>query len=148
MKPIIRRSLAVLITLLAVQLGLSSFSSKKGGEGFEVYLNDKLLFQHYGTGLNTVSTVQLDRMSASDELKVKYRHCSEVGKGRALLIKDAQNNVLKEWHFKDVSSSDAVMTCSMKDILQLQSNKSKLGLYYVSNELKQGRLLVNFEPAG
>ena len=136
------------IGLLVMTVLLTSFSSKKGGEGFEIYLNSKLILQQFGNQMNTIKSIQLDNRFPDGQLVIKYHHCGQVGKNRAITIRDEQNKILKEWKFANVSAaglaiSDAAMVCKVKDILSLQkSNPGKLGLYYSSNELPKGRLLA------
>ena len=130
--------------LSAFVLILSSFSLKPGGDSFEIYLNNKLIMQQYGSQMDAVKNLQLDQHLATDELLVKYHHCGKVGKERVIIIKDEQNNILKEWHFPNVSSADAGMNCSVKDILILKKgNIRQVKLYYASAELPKGRLLAS-----
>jgi hypothetical protein len=127
---------------------LLSFSTKWGGEGFEIYLNNKLVLQQFGNQLNSIQTIQLDPGSADSRLSVKYFHCGRVGTNRSITIRDGQNRILKEWKFADVSTTavsitDPSMTCKVSDILGLKkSNPGKLNLYYSSKELPKGRILA------
>lgn len=123
---------------------LFSFSPRPGGEGFEIYLNNKVVLQQYGNEMNTVKSLQLNQSSANDQLTIKYHHCGRIGKNRVVTIRDGQNKVLKEWRFEDVSVPVAGMTCNVKDIFNL--NKGMTGtikLYYSSSELPNGRLLAS-----
>ena len=123
---------------------LFSFSTGAGGEGFEIYLNNKLVVQQYGSNMNTVKTLKLDQATDNDELSIRYHHCGRVGKSRTITIKDGQDKVLKQWKFNDVSDAAASMSCKVKDILGLRSGKDNtLKLYYSSSELPKGRLLTS-----
>jgi len=123
---------------------LFSFSAGMGGEGFEIYLNNKLVLQQYGSDMNTVKTLKLDQAADNDELSIRYHHCGRVGKSRTITIKDGQDKVLKQWKFNDVSDASASMSCKVKDILGLRSGKhNTLKLYYSSSELPKGRLLTS-----
>jgi len=51
------KNLAALILCTA----LFSFSSGSGGEGFEIYLNNKVVLQQFGNNMNTVKTLKLDQ---------------------------------------------------------------------------------------
>jgi len=115
-----------------------------GGEGFEVYLNNKLILQQYGKEMNTVKTVQLDQSASNGELAIRYYHCGQPGKSRVVTIKDEQNVVLKEWKFGDAKDASAKVCCNVKDILALPKIKAgkKVNLYYSSAELPNGRLLA------
>ena len=130
--------------LLAVATVLFSFSEKAGGEGFEILLNNKVVLQQFGKDLNVIKTLRLDQSNANDELSIRYHHCGQVGKNRVVTIKDANDKVLKQWKFSDVSRSAASMTCKVKDILALQQGKDKtIKLFYSSSELPQGRQLAS-----
>ena len=138
--------LFLLITLSSV---LFSFTLKTantvfGGEGFEVYLNNKLILQQYGKNMETVKSIQLDQSASNGELAVRYYHCGQPGKGRVITIKDEQNVVLKEWKFGDAKDASAKISCSVKDILALPKIKAgkKVNLYYTSGQLPNGRLLA------
>jgi hypothetical protein len=109
------------LAAVAVCSILFSFSTgSSGGEGFEIYLNNKLVLQQYGNDLNTAKTLNLDKAADNDQLSVRYHHCGRVGKSRTITIKDAQDKVLKEWKFTDVSEAASRMTCKVKDILGLR----------------------------
>ena len=123
---------------------LYSFSTNKGGEGFEISLNNKVVLQQYGSDLNTVKTLKLDQTAGNDQLSIRYHHCGRVGKNRTITIKDGQNKVLKQWNFTDASNAAASMSCKVKDILGLRNGKNTiLKLYYSSSELPKGRLLTS-----
>lgn len=124
---------------------LFSFSTHyAGGEGFQIYLNNKLVLEQYGDNLNTVKTLNLEKASDEDVLSVRYHHCGRVGKNRTITIKDAQDKVLKEWKFDDVPSVASRVSCKVKDILGLRKGKDNtLKLYYSSSELPKGRLLAS-----
>jgi hypothetical protein len=115
----------------------------KGGEGFEISLNSKVLIQRFNTDINTLNSLQLSQASTDDQLIIKYYHCGKVGKNRMVTIKDGQNNVLKEFHYADVSTANSSMSLPVKNILDLKKNNTDLQLYYSSSELPNGRLLTN-----
>ncbi|MBL7741104.1 MAG: hypothetical protein JNK14_17915 [Chitinophagaceae bacterium] len=148
----ITKSLALLVVMAGATL-LFSFSSHKGGEGFEIFLNNKLVLQQFGNNMNHVKSIQLDERFTNDQLVVKYYHCGHIGKNRSIAIKDAQNKTLKEWKFANTSAaslsiSDASMSCKVKDILAVQkTNPGRLNLYYYSEEIPKGRLLANIISA-
>lgn len=146
MLQIIRNTKAVkVIALGALCATLFSFNTRFGGEGFEIYLNNKLVLQHYGTPTKAVKNLQLDESSYNDQLTIKYHHCGRIGKDRSIILKDEQNNVLKQWHFANANDATNAMTCKVKDIVDLQKkNGSKtINLIYSSSELPEGRLLAS-----
>lgn len=146
---------AILFTLLiALSSILFSFSVKTaetifsknnfGGEGFEVYLNDKLILQQYGEKMSTVKTIELDQSTGNGQLAIRYYHCGRPGKSRVVTIKDDQNVVLKEWRFGDAKDASAKVSCNVKDIFALPKVKAgkKVNLYYAASEMPKGRLLA------
>lgn len=145
----IKSSIATASVLMLLSFTLFSFTPPKGGEGFEIYLNSKLMVSQFGNQLNNVKSIQLDQNSPNDELTIKYYHCGQVGKNRSIVIKDGQNKILKEWHFADASSGKAEMTCKVKDITGLKKGNGAvtLNLYYSSTELPKGRQLASIVVA-
>ena len=130
--------------LLMMAFTLFSFSTLPGGEGFEVYLNNKIIMQRFGNQLNSPQTIQLSDASANDEITIKYHHCGRVGKNRVLTVIDSQDKVLKEIRFADVNVPVSGMSCKVKDIISLKKgNNNILKLYYSSTELPNGRLLAS-----
>ena len=129
MKSIISKPMA-LVVICAI---LSSFSPKPGGEGFEIYLNNKVVLQQYGGDMNTVKSLQLTQSSAADQLTVKYHHCGKIGKNRIITIKDGQNKVLKEFRYTDAATPVSAMAINVKDILSLKKGSSTLKLFYSSS---------------
>src|SRR5262245_44322990 len=132
--------------LLLGAFTLLSFTPPRGGEGFEIYLNGKLVVQKFGNQLNDVKSLQLDPGSANDELTIKYFHCGQIGKNRSLTIRDGQNKILKEWHFTDGKTD---MTCKVKDIIGTKKANGTvtLNLFYSSNELPKGRQIASLVVA-
>lgn len=138
--------LTLLLTMSVVLFSFSPNKSNFGGEGFEVYLNDKLILQQYGKDMDIVKNVQLDQNASYGQLAIRYYHCGRPGKGRVVTIKDDQNVVLKEWKFGDAKDVSAKVSCNVKDILTLPKIKAgkKLSLYYAASEIPNGRLLATF----
>jgi hypothetical protein len=130
--------------LLAFCTAIFSFSVKPGGEGFEVYINNKLILQRFGDQLNRAQVIQLSEGSANDEMTIKYHHCGKVGKNRVLTLKDGQDKVLKEIKFADVADPYGGMSCKVKDVVNFKKGSSNtIKLYYTSSELPGGRLLAS-----
>ncbi len=139
MKKIISKSLL----LLAVMAALYSFTPL-GGEGFEIYLNNKMVLQQFGKSMEEVKSLKLTAASVNDNLVVKYHHCGKVGKNRVIAIKDADDKILKEWRFADAATPVAAMQCKVKDIVSLhKKGVTELRLYYTSSELPAGRQLTS-----
>ena len=134
----------VMIALLAFCATLFSFAPKFGGEGFQVYVDNKLVLERYGKEIDIVKTLTLDDYAANGQITVKYYHCGRISKGRVITIKDDQKNVLKQWKFTDVAEATPAMNCSVKEIIGLRKNinSNTMNLYYASSELPGGRLLA------
>lgn len=123
---------------------LFSFSSPWGGEGFQIFLNNKVVLQQFGNDMNTVKTLNLAQASGDDEISVRYHHCGRIGKNRVITIKDEQDKILKTWKFSDASEAADRMTCKVKEIVGLKNSKSSvLKLYYASSELTKERQLAS-----
>ncbi len=147
MKPVSKKIPALLVVLVTTCFTLLSFTSPKGGEGFEIYLDNKVVLQKFGNQMNTVSVLELDAAAMNGELQVKYHHCGRVGKNRVITITNGEAKVLKTWRYDDTKEQAASMSCSVKEIITLQSpGTEKLNLYYSSSELPGGRLLLSIVP--
>ena len=125
-------------------IGLFSFSSKRGGDSFEIWLNGKMMLQQVVHVSSGVKTLHLNPASANDKLEVYYRHCGQVGTNRYITIKDENDNPLKVWKFADSNGNSQAMSIKLKDISNLKKNKdSKLNIFYSSSELPNGKLLAS-----
>lgn len=139
MKSVIGKTL----TLVILAATLFSFTSNYGGEGFEISLNGKVLLQQFGINMDVIKTLQLNSASPGDQLSIRYYHCGKAGKNRIVTIRDGQNKIVKEWHFKDAQSPVSDMSCPVKDLLSLKKESNQiLKLYYSSSELPTGRQLA------
>ena len=140
MKSVISKTM----TLIVMCATLFSFSPKPGGEGFEIYLNNKVVLQQYGSEMNSIKNLQLDQNSYNDQLTIKYYHCGKVGKNRIITIKDGQNKLLKEFRYADAATPVGAMALNVKDIMTLKKgNNITVKLFYSSSELTNGRLLTS-----
>ena len=109
MKKINYQPSILLVLLIALSGVLFSFSVKTaeaiflknnfGGEGFEVYLNDKLVLQQFGEKMNEVKSLQLDQSVSNGQFAIRYYHCGRPGKSRIVTIKDEQNSRFKRMAF-------------------------------------------------
>jgi len=122
---------------------LFSFSSGKGGDSFEIYLNGKLLVKQYLYDVKEAKSLQLTQTSANDQLDVYYSHCGHIGTNRCITIKNEKDQPLKVWKLQDAVDKNGAMSFKLKDILSLRKNKTdKLNLFYSSSELPSGRTLA------
>ena len=137
-KLIVAKSLLILICAT-----LFSFSSKRGGDSFEIVLNGKRVLQQFVYASKGVQTIQLTQTSDNDKLDIYYNHCGQVGKNRYITIKNEKDEPIKVWKFADAVDKNGVMSFKLKDVLSLRKNKTdKLNLFYSSSELPAGRTLA------
>lgn len=130
--------------LVAASSFIYSFVTPMGGEGFEIYLDDKLVLQQFNQEMKEKKNIQLTAAHSKSELKVKYYHCGMAGKSRTLELKNADQKTLKQWRFDNSEGKNFAITVAVKDILHSQekSGNSSIYLYYSSKEAPQGRLLA------
>jgi hypothetical protein len=129
--------------LILFSATLFSFSPKKGGDSFEIWLNGKRVLQQYVHVAKGVQTLHLTPVSDNDKLDIYYSHCGQIGNSRYITIKDEKNHAIKVWKFIDAAGGNTAMSFKVKDILGLKKNRTdKLGLYYSSHQLPEGRLLA------
>jgi hypothetical protein len=145
MKTNIKRT--TMFGLLAATIMLFSFSSPKGGDMFEIYLNGNRLMQQFVHVDNSVKSLQVNSASPSDKLEIYYSHCGQTGKNRMITIKDEKDKVLKTWSFADASGR-SFMAIVMKDLYALEkSSPGKFNVVYSSKELPKGRSLATLNLA-
>ena len=133
-----------ILLLTTTMACLQSFTAKAGGEGFEIYLNNKLILWKAVNKPFSLHNLQLDKANKDDQLVIYYHHCGSTGKDRAIVIKDEKGNTIKEWKFADASgSNNKGMTIPVKELLQLEKNYSQtnLNIVYFSQQLPKGRAL-------
>ena len=93
--------------------------------------------------MNTVQSLECSQSAANSRFIIKYYHCGKLGKNRIVTIKDAQNNVLKEFNFADAKTPTGVIALDVKDVPKLKKGSESLKLFYSSSELSNGRLLAS-----
>lgn len=137
------KTIPVAICILAICFSfLSSFSLKFGGEGYQIFVNSKMVLESFGKDMNTVKSISLNGFPENSLLTVRYYHCGKIGKNRVVAIKDNRQQVLKEWRYDDATEVVSGMKCGVRDIIQLKKGNTDLFLYYTSSELPNGRLLA------
>lgn len=129
--------------LLFISCSLTAFTNAPGGEGFEVYLDDKLIMQQYGSEMNSLKSVQLDQRSEKSILTVKYHHCGKVGKNRVISLLNADGKAIRQWRFSDKNEPLTPMNCAVRDILAASKGNAVFRLYYSSTELPKGRTIAS-----
>lgn len=134
-----------LLKLFAVTLmltGFLSFKSFAGGDVYEIYLNDKLICKESYKLLSGSKELHLGKLNGNDKLVIKYSHCGVVGNSRSIVIKDENNNVIKEWKFPDAQGNQSVMQIPVKELLALKTKDASLKLYYSAKQLPAGKMLA------
>lgn len=134
--------------MLILACSLFAFTTKPGGEGFEVYLDNNLAIQQHGSAMDNIKSLRLNENSKNSIITIKYHHCGKVGKNRVIALKDEKGKTLKEWKFPDVSAPVSPMKCAVKDIIDVKGS-TVVTLYYSSTELPKGRTIagVNLNSA-
>ncbi len=136
MKTILKISIMLVSILL-----LQSFSAKPGGEGFEIFLNNKPVVQQYGTDMNDIKTIQLNRDLANNKMTLKYYHCGRSGKNRIVEIRNDQNKTINIYHYPDTTPITA-MEVPLNEIIKVKT-ATNFKLFYSSSELPKGRVLAS-----
>jgi hypothetical protein len=135
----------LLLVVIGLVTMLSSFAPRFGGEGYQIFVNSKLVLERFGKDMDVIQTLKLDQYAAGSQLTVRYYHCGKIGKGRTITLKDDNMHVLKQWKYNDVNEPVAGMHCNVKDIMSLETGARNLKLYYASSELPEGRLLASIQ---
>ena len=134
--------------LVIIMAGLAfSFSTKRGGDMYEIRLNHTLLLRQYVHLPLSTKMLNLGTANAADQLHISYSHCGMVGKGRSIAARDVTNKMLRKWSFTDATGTTGTMTIPVKDLLELeQKNGGKpMTLFYSSKELPDGRNLAQLQ---
>jgi len=113
----------------------------KGGDYFKVLLNGKMVAEQYLTHPAAIKSLSLNNANQNDRLAFYYSHCGKLGTNRAIALKNDHGNVLKEWKFSDARLPE--MQISVKEVLKASSNLNSTSVYYISNEIPNGKLLIN-----
>ena len=131
--------------LLSLATVLFSFSANWGGDSFQIYLNKKLVVKDYVHNVTGTKSFQMDKASYDDQVEVYYSHCGQVGKNRAITLRDENNKVVKELHFPDYSGNNSGMSFKVSDFVNWDKRNGidQLNIYYSSKELANGRLLAS-----
>ncbi len=136
------------LLLLLLGIGLPSYRSALGGEGFQVYLNQKLIMQKFGKELAQPALLQIDP-SQEQQLRIIYHHCGKAGKNRQLTLRDESEQVLKVWKYANSSQPASPMELNLAAVAQTGQSKArgKWSLHYNSSELQNERQLLVIEKS-
>ncbi|MFN4314876.1 MAG: hypothetical protein ACK4E0_11315 [Chitinophagaceae bacterium] len=135
------RSSFWLLLAIAGAWTVSSFTIFRGGEGFEVFIDDQPVLQHFGKDLNKTGQLTINAGSEARELRVLYHHCGQNGTDRQLSLRDANNKLVKTWKFNNAGKNVSAMRIPLKE-LQAFRTAARYTLHYQSSEIPQGRDLL------
>ena len=131
------------LALIFVIIASTAFTSKPGGDSYSIYLNDKMLVQHFVYMKKALPHVAFNQASPDDKVVVFYNHCGRTGTARVISVRDKSNNVLKNFKFPDAIDKAGGMRFSLRDLNELQkAQKENLSLYYFSKEIPEGKMLA------
>jgi hypothetical protein len=135
---------------LGLLLLLSSFATPYGGEGFQIFVDGKKVLEKFHQDLKRPTNLQLNASRENSVLEVKFYHCGMAGKNRSLILKDADQQLLKQWEFTNEEGKNFAVTILVKELLAFQkrAGAATLYLYYSSREAADGRLLTGLIRSG
>ena len=150
MKKIIRFTWVHALVGLSLCSILFAFSTIIGAHNVQVFLDDKMVIDHYVDSRTITPTLNLDPAEKHDQLTVKYNECGRTVTDRTITIKDENNQVLKDWRFEGAATGlKDPMVCSVKDIVALkQKGSNTLKLYYSSKEFPEGHQVAKLVIGG
>ncbi len=129
---------------------LFAFASFTGAHNVQVYLDDKLVIDHYVDSRTIAPKILVDPAENYGQLIVRYNECGRTVTGRMITIKNDENKVLKEWRFEGSSSGlENPMQISVKEITGLkQKGTNSVNLYYSSNDFREGLKIASLVLGG
>jgi hypothetical protein len=68
--------------------------------------------------------------------------CGVTGENRSIVLKDENNNIIREWKFTDAKNNQSAMQIPVKELLALKSKNGSLKLYYSAKQMPEGRMLT------
>lgn len=136
-----------LLSFLSVLFLSASTTAKAGLDGYEIYLNDKLILKQYVNEPLNLESLGLTQANINDKLTIHYSQCNvpdKLGKGRSITVKDLKGKTVKQWRFSDAKGGSTGMVIAVKELLQLdQGTAGKLSLYYTAEGHETGQLLTH-----
>lgn len=138
------------VLVLAMAISMTAFVSPTGGEGYQIYIDDKLILEQFGSEMKQVKNLQLDQSHKKSELKVKFYHCGMAGRSRTLELRTPGKQVIKSWQFANEEGKNFAIRVRVEEILDLQkrAGAGTLHLFYTSQEAPDGRFLAGITIGG
>ena len=126
----------MLLSFLLVLFLSASTAAKAGLDGYQIYLNDKLILKQSVNEPLNLESLGLSQANVNDKITIHYSQCNrpdKLGKGRSITLKDSKGTIVKQWRFKDAKDGNTGMVIPVKELLMLdQTNsawKTKFVLY-------------------
>jgi hypothetical protein len=126
---------------IAVICLLSAFTTRPGGYGYTVHLNNKLVGEYYLTSTHQTPTVAVQNADLKSNLGIYFNECGSIGAGRKLSVRSADQKTLKEWSFSNSTTKHDAMEVSIQDVGSLLSS-GKVAIYYTSERVTKPQLLI------
>ena len=129
---------------------LFAFSGLTGAHNVQVYLDDKLVIDHYVDSKTITPKIFVDPAEKYGQLVVKYNECGRTVTGRVITIKTEDNKVLREWRFEGSSSGvENPMQIAVKEITSLkQKGSNSVNLFYSSDDFREGQQIASLVLGG
>jgi hypothetical protein len=120
---------------------LVSFAPRPGGYSYTLHLNNKLVSEHYLTSKLETPTLTLTDQTMKRTLGVYFNECGQIGVGRKLSLRTADEKILKEWSFANSTSQHDPMEIELKDVATTLTS-GKVAVYYTSERVSKPQMLV------
>jgi hypothetical protein len=120
---------------------LAAFAPRPGGYSYTLHLNNKLVSEHYVTSKVETPTIVLNDQDMTSTLGVYFNECGEIGKGRKLSVRSADQKILKEWSFNNSTTQHDPLEVAVKEVSGLLA-AGKVALYYSSERVTKPQLLT------
>jgi hypothetical protein len=146
MKNLKSKALLAGMATIAFCLLLVSFAPRPGGYSYTLHLNNKLVSERYLTAKFETPAITLSDQDMKSTLGVYFNECGEIGKGRKLSVRTADQKNLKEWSFNNSTTQHDPLEVNLKDLSGLLSS-GKVAIYYSSERVTKPQVLVHLVSA-
>jgi len=145
---IVKHAFVKAFLLALIPFMVFAATANTGVDTYSIYLNKKLLIKQSMDKPLMLQSLHLDKASPNDELIIYYNQCNapnKIGRGRSIIVKDAEGKKIKEWKFEDVKGSNQAMIIPVKELIDLQNKKtaSSLVLFYYAENPGREQMLAS-----
>jgi hypothetical protein len=123
----------VFLSLLVLCTSFFSFTTNRGGDVLQIFLNGRQVHQQFVHADKSVKTLHFASLSENDRIEVFYSHCGYAGKSRVLFFKNEKDEVMKEMKYPDAAGNQRFMPFYRKNLPK--DNSGTVKLYYSAKEL-------------